>query len=222
MIKKLMNLFFSIIKGDVVLDYYAIGIKRERIFSIPKFTNYIRIHNLELVAQEIKEKGLKGAIAEVGVYKGEFAKYLNIAFPEKKLYLFDTFEGFDSNDVSIENEKSFSAGDQDFSNTSINEVLSKMKFKNNCIIKQGYFPESLDGIEETFSFVSLDADLYKPIKDGLIYFYPRLEKGGFIFIHDYNNDLYRGAKQAVREFAEEYGVSYTPLPDTWGTVAITK
>lgn len=217
-----MNLFFSIIKGDVVLDYYAIGIKRERIFSIPKFTNYIRIHNLELVAQEIKEKGLKGAIAEVGVYKGEFAKYLNIAFPEKKLYLFDTFEGFDSNDVSIENEKSFSAGDQDFSNTSINEVLSKMKFKNNCIIKQGYFPESLDGIEETFSFVSLDADLYKPIKDGLIYFYPRLEKGGFIFIHDYNNDLYRGAKQAVREFAEEYGVSYTPLPDTWGTVAITK
>lgn len=222
MIKKLMNLFFSIIKGDVVLDYYAIGIKRERIFSIPKFTNYIRIHNLELVAQEIKEKGLKGAIAEVGVYKGEFAKYLNIAFPEKKLYLFDTFEGFDSNDVSIEYEKSFSAGDQDFSNTSINEVLSKMKFKNNCIIKQGYFPESLDGIEETFSFVSLDADLYKPIKDGLIYFYPRLEKGGFIFIHDYNNDLYRGAKQAVREFAEEYGVSYTPLPDTWGTVAITK
>jgi O-methyltransferase len=222
MIKKLMNLFFSIIKGDVVLDYYAIGIKRERIFSIPKFTNYIRIHNLELVAQEIKEKGLKGAIAEVGVYKGEFAKYLNIAFPEKKLYLFDTFEGFDSNDVSIENEKSFSTADQDFSNTSINEVLSKMKFKNNCIIKQGYFPESLDGIEETFSFVSLDADLYKPIKDGLIYFYPRLEKGGFIFIHDYNNDLYRGAKQAVREFAEEYGVSYTPLPDTWGTVAITK
>ncbi len=217
-----MNLFFSIIKGDVVLDYYAIGIKRERIFSIPKFTNYIRIHNLELVAQEIKEKGLKGAIAEVGVYKGEFAKYLNIAFPEKKLYLFDTFEGFDSNDVSIENEKSFSTADQDFSNTSINEVLSKMKFKNNCIIKQGYFPESLDGIEETFSFVSLDADLYKPIKDGLIYFYPRLEKGGFIFIHDYNNDLYRGAKQAVREFAEEYGVSYTPLPDTWGTVAITK
>jgi O-methyltransferase len=206
----------------VVLDYYAIGIKRERIFSIPKFTNYIRIHNLELVAQEIKEKGLKGAIAEVGVYKGEFAKYLNIAFPEKKLYLFDTFEGFDSNDVSIENEKSFSTADQDFSNTSINEVLSKMKFKNNCIIKQGYFPESLDGIEETFSFVSLDADLYKPIKDGLIYFYPRLEKGGFIFIHDYNNDLYRGAKQAVREFAEEYGVSYTPLPDTWGTVAITK
>jgi|LakMenE01Jun11ns_1017448.scaffolds.fasta_scaffold9603047_1 O-methyltransferase len=222
MIKKLINLFFSIIKGDVVLDYYAIGIKRERIFSIPKFTNYIRIHNLELVAQEIKEKGLKGAIAEVGVYKGEFAKYLNIAFPEKKLYLFDTFEGFDSNDVSIENEKSFSTADQDFSNTSINEVLSKMKFKNNCIIKQGYFPESLDGIEETFSFVSLDADLYKPIKDGLIYFYPRLEKGGFIFIHDYNNDLYRGAKQAVREFAEEYGVSYTPLPDTWGTVAITK
>jgi O-methyltransferase len=222
MIKKFFNLVVSVLKGEVILDYPATGLQRERLFHVPKITNYIRISNFELVVKEIKDKGLKGAVAEVGVYKGEFAKYINRAFPEKTLYLFDTFEGFDSKDISVEKTQQFSDGVQDFSNTSIHEVMQKMDNKGKCVIKQGYFPDSLDGLEDTFCFVSLDPDLYKPIKDGLEYFYPRLEKGGYIFVHDYNNDLYKGAKQAVREFSQENDIPYTPIADSWGTVVFTK
>ncbi len=206
----------------VAFDHILLGLKRQRNFKVPLATNYIRISNFELVVQEIKEKQLKGSVAEVGVYKGEFAKFINRAFPEKKLYLFDTFEGFDKKDINVEVSNNFSSGDQDFSNTSVNEVLSKMSKKENCIIKKGYFPDSLDGLEDSFCFVSLDPDLYKPILDGLEYFYPRLEKGGYIFVHDYNNDAYAGAKQAVREFCEKYDVPFVPITDSWGTVVISK
>ena len=42
------------------------------------------------------------ALAELGVYKGNSAKILHIVSPARKLYLFDTFEGFDNRDVSAE------------------------------------------------------------------------------------------------------------------------
>src|ERR1041385_1300392 len=58
--------------------------------------DFVRYAALELCSNEIKANNLQGDVAEVGVYKGEFAKRLNQLFPAKKLYLFDTFEGFDS------------------------------------------------------------------------------------------------------------------------------
>jgi O-methyltransferase len=222
MIKKFINLVSSIVKREVILDYSATGLKRERLFKIPQITNYIRISNFELIVQEIRDNQVQGSVAEVGVYKGEFAKYINRAFPDRIFYLFDTFEGFDDKDVLLEKSNDFSTGNQDFSNTSIQEVMKKMDNKNKCKFMKGYFPESLNGLEDKFCFVSLDPDLYKPIKDGLEYFYPRLEKGGYIFVHDYNNALYKGAKQAVREFSKENNIPYTPITDSWGTVVFTK
>ena len=222
MIKKIYNLVLSILKFKVVLDYNLLGLNRKRLFKIPQLTNYIRISNFELIVNEINEGNVKGNVAELGVYKGEFAKYINLAFPDRKFYLFDTFEGFDEKDVVIEKGNEFSSGEQDFTNTSIGEVMSKMPHKENCIIKQGYFPDSLQGLEDTFCLVSIDPDLYKPILDGLEYFYPRLNKGGYILVHDYNNDSYSGAKKAVREYCHRNNIPFTPLTDVWGTVVIAK
>ena len=92
--------------------------------------------------------------------------------------------------------------------TLVNLVLNKMKYPENVIIKKGYFPESVQGIEDKFCFVSIDADLYTPILNGLEYFYPRLEKGGYIFIHDFGGYSFEGAKQAVLEFCDKYNISY--------------
>jgi len=222
MVKKILDLASAILKGDIMLDYKTLGLKRKRRFTIPMVTNFIRISNFELVVNEIVEGNVQGNVAEVGVYKGEFAKYINLAFPDRTLYLFDTFEGFDKKDVEIEKVNEFSTGEQNFSDTSVNEVISKMPFPTKCIVKKGYFPESLEGLEDSFCFVSLDPDLYKPILDGLEYFYPRLSKGGYIFIHDYNNDLYSGSKKAVREYCSIHGIPYVPITDAWGTVVIGK
>lgn len=196
-------------------------LKRERKVD-RNYMDYIRLATLELVADEINSAGISGAVAELGVYKGKFARHINQYFPERKLYLFDTFKGFDKSDVNAERQQKFSSGEQDFSNTSVSEVLKLMPFPEKCVIKQGYFPETANGLDETFVFVSIDTDLYEPIYSGLNFFYPRLKKGGYIFVHDYNNDGYKGARQAVNKFCVENGIAKIPLPDSCGTAVICK
>lgn len=145
------------------------------------------------------------------------------SLPDRKLYLFDTFEGFDERDAILDREKGYSEYQHNFKATSESIALEKMVDPENVFVKKGWFPESAQDCEvESFCFVSLDTDLFEPIYQGLLWFYPRLSPGGYIMIHDYNNDTYSGAKEAVRKFVKEHGLTYTPIPDTGGTVVIGK
>lgn len=78
-----------------------------------------------------------------------------------------------------------------------------MQHPEQCIIRKGYFPESAINTDDNFVLVSLDTDLFAPIYEGLNFFYPRLVKGGCIFIHDFNNDSYKGARKAVELFCKK-------------------
>lgn len=186
------------------------------------YFDYIRLATLELVCEEIKRKKLEGNVAELGVYKGKFARYINSYFPERQLYLFDTFEGFDDRDIDSEKQLGFSDGKQDFSNTSVEAVLKQMPHPENCRPVKGFFPESARDVDDAFVFVSLDADLYEPILAGLNFFYTKLVKGGYIFVHDFNNENYSGARRAVEQFCSEQGIGFIPIPDSGGSVIIAK
>ncbi len=195
----------------------------ERTRTIDKnYLDYIRLSALELAAHEIERKQLKGNVAELGVYKGKFARYMNQYFANRTLYLLDTFEGFDSRDTEKERKESFSTGNQDFSDTSVEAVLSIMPHRQQCKIIKGFFPESAKNLNDQFVFVSLDTDLYEPLYNGLHFFYPKLVQGGYIFVHDFNNDAYKGARQAVMQFCAEQQINYTALPDSGGSCIITK
>ena len=189
---------------------------------LPINLDYVRYATLGLCAQEILRKNVPGSVAEVGVYKGDFAKRLNYLFPERQLYLFDTFAGFATQDVAREKASGFSSGDQDFADTSVEMVLQKMPHQQQCVVKKGFFPATAADVEDEFCFVSLDADLYDPILEGLRFFYPRLAAGGYIFVHDFNNDEYKGARQAVLDFCRSQAMSFVPLPDSGGTAILSK
>ena len=147
-------------------------------------------------------QGDKGECAEAGVFEGDFAKWINQYFPDRKLYLFDTFEGFDMRD--IEKEKPFSnAKSGDYNNTSIELVMEKMLYPQNCIISKGYFPQTAEGITEKFCFVNLDLDLYEPTYNGLLFFENKMTENGIILVHDYFADNFRGPKEAVNRFLHE-------------------
>ncbi len=185
--------------------------------------DYIRFKMFDLVTNEIDDS-LEGDVAELGVFQGEFAKHINRKFFSRKLYLFDTFSGFNEEEAIYET----TAGNCDqsfvsfFSQGSEEITLNKMKHIDNCIIKKGYFPDSLDGLESKFVFVSIDVDFEKSIYEGLKYFYPRLVKGGYIFIHDYNYYL-KGVRKAVLSYEKEFGkLCKVPIADNCGTLIITK
>lgn len=170
---------------------------------------------------------LNGNVAELGVYRGDFARRINAAFPTKMLYLFDTFEGFSDNDLTQSKDGKMGArlGKKHFSNTSVELVLSKMPHQKKCVIKKGWFPQSAVGVEnEQFCFVNLDADLYEPILAGLKFFYPKMVRGGVILIHEYFSAGYVGVKKAVYEFMSEYNLSIAqklPIGDNL-SIAIIK
>ena len=201
----------------------------------------MRLASLRLLAKQIRERDVPGSIAELGVYQGAFAAELNRLFPERRLYLFDTFEGFAEEDLITERKlggRNAFAVAGDFSDTSVKIVLGKMSDPAHVYICQGRFPESLaqgavsangdvtvtadDLNTEHFAGVSLDTDLYEPTMAGLRYFYPRLNPGGFILLHDYHSTQYPGVHRAAVEFFNEYGLYCTPIPDLHGTAVIIK
>ena len=171
-----------------VLTYYkevldlleTMGIAQNKI--IKKYVEIpieARIACLKNIRELLDEDNVSGQCAELGVYQGDFAKEINSIFFDRKLYLFDTFEGFTDSDCKAEISRGYADSNRKgyFSNTTESMVMEKMKYKENVKICRGFFPISSEGIEEEWCFVNLDADLYEPTLAGLEYFYPRMQGG---------------------------------------------
>ncbi|MBQ8626321.1 MAG: macrocin-O-methyltransferase [Agathobacter sp.] len=221
---------------NVPLDKIEFLYKNEelRIKVIASYNMYneedARVRWLRNFSIYAKEKGLTGNVAECGVFKGEFAYFINKYFSDRKLYLFDTFEGFQERDLEIErtldnnaflegsfnSEKAFVSGNEKV-------TLERMLFKDNCIVKKGYFPETAVGIEDEFCFVNLDMDLYLPTLEGLRFYYDRMCKGGVVLIHDYYHPELPGIKQAIKDFELETKQELVKLPiGDFCSIAIVK
>ena len=178
-----------------------------------------RVIWLRNYAQYAEEQGFSGNVAECGVCMGEFSYYINKYFPDKQLYLFDTFEGFSERDLSVErsfnNDKFldsiFNSGEI-FVGANAQVVLARMLHPEKCVLKKGYFPETAAGLKDRFCFVNLDMDLYQPMLAGLRFFYPRMCPGGVILMHDYFHPELPGVKQAVRDFEKERQTALCKAP----------
>lgn len=170
------------------------------------------------IAEWIQEKRIEGNVAECGVYRGDSAKFLNQYFADRKLYLFDTFEGFEPKDLDFEVQnlqKGFNNSffnEELFKNTSLDIIKEKMVRPENVIVKKGYFPESAYGVEDRFCFVNLDMDLYVPTLSGLRFFWDKMEEGGCILLHDYFHRGLQGVKKAVYDFECENNMTLNKMP----------
>ena len=190
---------------------------------LPALGDNTRFLQMGLLAQEIERRGVEGAIAELGVYRGGFTKFISRAFRNRRYYLFDTFEGFDEKQIARDT-KVFNASGHDFTDTSVEHVLGMIDPDSRCevIVRKGFFPSTAEGLEDTFAFVSLDADLYDPTLDGLKYFYPRMAQGGYIMVHDLMAERYQGCRKAVYEFCNDQKIFFVPLPDAICSALIVK
>ena len=55
-------------------------------------------------------------------------------------------------------------------------------------------------------------DLYKPIYEGIVFFYPKLVSGGTLLIHDYFSSAYPNVKQAVEDYELNYSTRLITAP----------
>lgn len=192
-----------------------LGFEERMIVNINKgldnFTPFIN-----QLAELFEEDGIEGSVAELGVYRGDTATKINRAFPNRKLYLFDTFEGFSIEDTKIEEKNGFSEAKEGwFEDTSVELVLEKLPYPENAVICKGFFPATVkDGLDEMFCMIRLDMDLYEPTVAALDFFHDKIVHGGVIILHDYFGSHYQGIKKATNEYLKKHSNLFKfPLSD---------
>jgi len=185
------------------------------------YPDKVRFFNFWFQVERLKKEGVKGAFAELGVYKGDSARLIHLMDASRDFHLFDTFEGFSQSDLTSETGKAATYTIRNFADTSLEKVKRRLS-NDHFIFHKGYFPDTTKGLEDQkFALVNMDADLYNPTKAGLEFFYPRLSPGGIIIIHDYNPD-WPGIMQAVDEFSKSISEPVIPLPDQDNSIMIFK
>jgi O-methyltransferase len=180
--------------------------------------DYYRYATLGLAARRVSSDGIPGAFAEVGVFKGEMSRFLAPFCGDRSFYLFDTFAGFPEEHLEGRGQ------DTRFRDTNEEKVRGYFKDKPNVKVVKGMVPATLEAArDERFAFVLLDLDLYPPTIESLKFFYPRMNKGGYLILHDFNNPE---SGEAIRRSLKEFLADKPELPieigDVWGSVLFRK
>ena len=180
-----------------------------------------RLYSFILNIKKVLGEGVEGEFAELGVYRGNSAAVL-VHFArsyQRMTFLFDTFEGFEKRDlVGTDSTKNLGFGD-----TSL-ELVRRAVGDENVVYCKGYFPHSIpDNCRDSkFAIVHIDCDLFQPTKEALEFFYPRLNPGGLLLIHDYSGVDWDGIKAAVYGFLSDKIEKVVLIPDKSGTAVFRK
>jgi len=186
-----------------------------------RYKDGIRFYTWWFMVEQLKKQKTTGHFAELGVYKGDSAEVLHLMDESRNFYLFDTFSGFQEQDLKGETGKAATYTTHDFADTSLERVKQRLTSEKFMFYPGDFSITQKSVINETFALVNMDVDLYIPTKAGLEFFYPRLAAGGVIFVHDYNPD-WPGIIKAVDEFVTEFSVHLVHVPDKDDTVIIRK
>lgn len=148
---------------------------------------------------------LEGDVIECGIWKGGMGMYLSKLFPNKQLWLADSFSGFQDHleDAVYEYKKdrhhkgrmaaSFNTVIQNFQNLNINtENIKWLK---------GYVKDTLpDAGIEKIALLRVDVDAYSATREVLDYLYDKVVSGGYIIFDD--TCLFESTN-AIKHFFEE-------------------
>lgn len=138
----------------------------------------------------------QGAMMEVGSYRGGGALHLSNCCPDRKIYVCDSFLGFEALDEKLDTL----FGHHMFLDTTIEEIGAMFKNKGRDYeIVAGFFPSCCIETLSPLSFVHLDVDVYKATKESLEFLAPLMMPRSFIVLDDYRRSTL-GVDQAVQEF----------------------
>jgi O-methyltransferase len=184
---------------------------------IEQYHDDVRYASIALAIQRLETDNIQGSFAEVGVFRGATSAFIHKQAPGRRYFLFDTFEGFPAKDLEV-------ASDTRFQQTSQAAVAEYIGGNENLTFRVGYFPETAAGLEdEKFAFVMLDVDIYQASLDVFKFFYPRLVRGGYFFMHDFNSpESNRAVSRAAVEFMADKPEMLIEISDYFGSALFRK
>lgn len=160
-----------------------------------------RLENIARLVRSVRH--LPGELAELGTYKGGSASVIAGCCPEKRLRLFDTWEGIPEDD-QLEGGHLRGEFAADF-----DEVRRFLELYNVEYFR-GSFPETAPDDDTRYAFVHLDADTYQSTRAGLEYFLPRLVTDGVCVLDDYLWERCPGVELAVRQICPNVEIQTGP------------
>lgn len=198
---------------------------QERVFSLIEAVKYIHKYHIE------------GDIVECGVWKGgsmlAIAETLHrLGDTQRKLFLYDTFEGmsepsgvdetFDGDNAATLLQKDQQKSGLIWAYSTLDTVkqtmnLSKYPAENIHYVK-GKVEDTIPAqTPQKIALLRLDTDWYESTKHELIHLFPLLQTGGILIIDDYG--FWKGARKAVDEYFEQIPILLSRIDDT-GRIAI--
>ncbi|OQY04741.1 MAG: dTDP-6-deoxy-L-hexose 3-O-methyltransferase [Bacteroidetes bacterium 4572_117] len=189
--------------------------------KLHNFIKYTRRQDLTkiLARYEIFKKvmNVKGSIVECGVYRGaglmSWALFSDVLEPvnlTRRIYGFDTYEGFPNVSEKDENEMRNPQQGDLYANTfdeltAITKTYDKNRFLGHVNKIQLIKGDAVDTIPKfieknkhlVISLLFLDFDLYEPTKKALEYFVPRMPKGSIIAFDELDNPIWPGETLAL-------------------------
>jgi O-methyltransferase len=169
-----------------------------------------RLLGLQRVAEQVAKGKLTGDLVECGVFRGGsavvIAERLLPQSPERKIWLFDCFEGMPDPGVEDPPEAWEYAGKFASSELIVLDTFKKSKLPLNQVeIVVGRYEDVLPTFKPfPISLLHIDCDWYDPVKLCLKTFYEWVVSGGAIVFDDYG--FWSGCRKAVDEFLAEHSI----------------
>ncbi|TVQ87949.1 MAG: macrocin O-methyltransferase [Bacteroidetes bacterium] len=170
---------------------------------------------------------IQGSIVICGVWRGGSAMLIakmlsNRNIFDKKIYLFDTFEGMSApsqHDIDFRGNHAFVLLKENENNkeksvwclADLADVKNNMMLTNypeeNIIYIKGKVENTIpeNSPKEDISLLHLDTDWYESTKHELQFLYPKLVLNGILLIDDYGH--WEGCRKAVDEYFKEQGIN---------------
>ncbi len=170
------------------------------------------------ILREFLQHALKqqGDVAEFGVYKGGTAWLMAeiMQKTDKKLHLYDTFEGSpekSGNDVG--ERKVF------YRDVSLKELKDQFHTFSFVNFHAGLLPDSIGSADFTqLCFAHLHLNLHEGTRGTLDYIFSKVVDKGIILIEDYGIIECSGVRKAVDEFCESNELKLIYLPTCQGVI----
>lgn len=170
------------------------------------------------------ENDIPGDFVECGVWKGgntmlAAMTLMSLKNTDRKIYLYDTFEGmsaptekdinYKNEDAKIEWSRKEKTDHNDWCYSSLDDVKKNLYStgypKEKLIFVKGKVEDTLPGtLPEKVSILRLDTDWYESTYHELKHLYPLLSRYGFLIIDDYG--YWKGAREAVDNYFSENGI----------------
>jgi O-methyltransferase len=204
------------------LDAYRVGMENGKPETRIEWRTHVALWS---ATQAIR---LQGDFVECGVhtgiYSGAIMTWLDFAArPERRFYLFDTWQGIPPEQISEEEKRigvlgmnrKYQDGDATYA-----AVMKKFSRWPNAQVVRGRVPESLAAMapSKAVAYASIDMNVAAAEMAAIEFLWPRIVPGGMVLLDDYGWAAHVNQKKAWDAWAAQNAVMILALPTGQGLI----